>query len=131
MASRWSVGSRSRKRCRSTRVPSVASRRLKVSTRPKRGDRPDPTAWRTIEHTPLREGTMELSRRGFIAANGALLGSALLPGRLLAEVEARSAPMPALKDWDEIRNQFRLAPDYLHFSGFFIASHPQPVRAAI
>lgn len=74
---------------------------------------------------------MRLSRRGFIAANGALLGTALLPRSLLAEVEARSAPMPALKDWEEIRRQFRLTPDYLHFSGFYIASHPQPVRAAI
>jgi len=74
---------------------------------------------------------MKLSRRGFIAANGALLGTSLLPRSLLAEVEARSAPMPALKGWEEIRRQFRLTPDYLHFSGFYIASHPQPVRAAI
>jgi isopenicillin-N epimerase len=74
---------------------------------------------------------MELTRRGFIAANGALLGTALLPGRLLAELEARSTPMPALKDWEEIRRHFRLTPDYLHFAGFYIASHPQPVRAAI
>jgi len=74
---------------------------------------------------------MELTRRGFIAANGALLGTTLLPRGLLAEVQARSAPMPALKDWEEIRRQFRLTPDYLHFSGFYIASHPQPVRAAI
>lgn len=72
-----------------------------------------------------------LSRREFIAANAALLGTTALPGRLLAEIEQRSAPMPALKDWDEIRQQFRLTPEYLHFSGFYIASHPQPVRAAI
>jgi len=74
---------------------------------------------------------MDVSRRGFIAANGALLGATVLPRGLLAAVEARTAPMPALKDWDEVRRQFRLAPEYLHFSGFYIASHPQPVRAAI
>ncbi|MBS0514593.1 MAG: aminotransferase class V-fold PLP-dependent enzyme [Proteobacteria bacterium] len=74
---------------------------------------------------------MTLSRREFIATNGALLGAAALPRSLLAEVEARSAPMPALKDWGQIRRQFRLTPEYLHFSGFYIASHPQPVRAAI
>ncbi|WP_018973638.1 aminotransferase class V-fold PLP-dependent enzyme [Rudaea cellulosilytica] len=74
---------------------------------------------------------MTLSRREFIAANGALLGAAVLPRSLLAEVEARSAPMPALKDWNQIRRQFRLTPEYLHFSGFYIASHPQVVREAI
>lgn len=74
---------------------------------------------------------MSLSRRGFLAVNGAALGASLVPGGLLAALEARATPMPALQDWDEVRRQFRLTPEYLHFSGFYIASHPAPVRAAI
>jgi isopenicillin-N epimerase len=74
---------------------------------------------------------MEHSRRAFLGANAVALGTALLPRTLLAEVEARSLPMPALDDWAKVRQQFRLSPEYLHFSGFYIVSHPAPVRAAI
>ncbi|MCF2944889.1 aminotransferase class V-fold PLP-dependent enzyme [Paenibacillus tarimensis] len=35
-------------------------------------------------------------------------------------------------DWEAIRRQFRLSPDYIHLaSSQFIASHPEPVRLAI
>ena len=74
---------------------------------------------------------MSPSRRAFLALNGAALGASLLPGRLLAAVESRSAPMPRLDDWAKVRAQFRLAPDYVHLAGFYISSHPAPVRAAI
>jgi selenocysteine lyase/cysteine desulfurase len=74
---------------------------------------------------------MSLSRRSFLAANGAAIGATLLPGRLLAAVEARTPAVPRLDDWTSVRRQFRLSPQYLHFAGFFIASHPEPVRAAI
>lgn len=74
---------------------------------------------------------MNLSRRGFLAANSAALGASLVPGNLLAAEQASSTPMPSLQTWDDVRRQFRLTPDYLHFAGFYIASHPQPVRAAI
>jgi selenocysteine lyase/cysteine desulfurase len=39
--------------------------------------------------------------------------------------------MPKLDDWDAVRAQFRLSPRYRHFAGFFLASHPTPVRDAI
>jgi isopenicillin-N epimerase len=74
---------------------------------------------------------MQSSRRAFLAAQGALFGASLLPGRLLAAVETRTPPMPALDDWKRVREQFRLTRDYLHFAGFYIASHPAPVRDAI
>src|SRR5262249_32445167 len=74
---------------------------------------------------------MNLSRRTFLTANGAVLGASLLPSKLLAAVEAKTPPMPRLDDWASVRRQFRLSPQYLHFAGFFIASHPEPVRAAI
>ena len=74
---------------------------------------------------------MTLSRRAFLATQGAAAGALLIPGRLLAALEAATPPAPKLDDWAKVRGQFRLSPDYLHFAGFFIATHPAPVRDAI
>ena len=74
---------------------------------------------------------MTVSRRAFLAFQGAAIGAAFVPGRLVAEVAARTEPAPKLGDWPSVRALFRLAPEYRHFSGFFIASHPTPVRQAI
>ncbi len=74
---------------------------------------------------------MTLSRRAFLAAQGAAAGAVLVPGRLLAALEAATPPAPAVDDWAKVRGLFRLSPEYLHFAGFFIASHPAPVRDAI
>ena len=74
---------------------------------------------------------MTVSRRAFLAFQGAAIGAAFVPGRLVAEVAARTEPAPKLDDWPSVRALFRLAPEYRHFSGFFIASHPTPVRQAI
>ena len=68
------------------------------------------------------------SRRGFLALNGAAL---LLPGRLLAAVETRTPAPPRLDDWSRVRAQFRLSPRYIHMAGFYVVSHPAPVRDAI
>jgi len=74
---------------------------------------------------------MDAHRRAFLAANAAALGAALVPGHLVAAAAANTPPMPDLTHWDQVRGQFRLSPEYLHFAGFYIASHPEPVRAAI
>ena len=73
---------------------------------------------------------MAVSRRGFLASGGAALAAALAPGRLLAALE-KSAPPAPVSQWSDVRAQFALAPGYLHFASFFLASHPRPVRAAI
>ena len=36
-----------------------------------------------------------------------------------------------LDSWDAVREQFNLARDLIHMAGFFLASHPRPVRDAI
>jgi selenocysteine lyase/cysteine desulfurase len=72
-----------------------------------------------------------LSRRAFLAAQGALLAAAAAPTGLLAALAANTPPVPRLDDWESVRALFRLDPAYLHFSGFYIASHPEPVRQAI
>jgi isopenicillin-N epimerase len=73
---------------------------------------------------------MQINRRGFLAAPAAL-SAALLPGSLLAAVEAATPPMPDLSTWEGVRAQFALDPAWMHFASFFIASHPAPVQAAI
>jgi isopenicillin-N epimerase len=74
---------------------------------------------------------MPVSRRAFLATQGAALGALLVPGKLVSALEAATPATPRLDDWAQVRKQFPLSPDYLHFSGFFIASHPTPVREAI
>ena len=75
------------------------------------------------------------SRRDFLAAGAtavaAAAATAFTPGRLLAALEKDRAPMPDLSTWASVRAQFQLAPNQMHFSNFFIASHPKPVRDAI
>src|SRR5207248_910147 len=71
------------------------------------------------------------SRRAFLAFGGAAAGASLLSGKLLAAVEARNPAIPRLDDWTKVRAQFRLSSAWTHLAGFYIASHPEPVRAAI
>lgn len=73
---------------------------------------------------------MRITRRGFLAAPAAL-STTLLPGGLLAAVEAATPPMADLSSWEAVRAQFALDPEWMHFASFFIASHPAPVQAAI
>ena len=73
---------------------------------------------------------MQITRRGFLAAP-AVLSTALLPGSLMAALEAETPPMADLSTWDAVRAQFALDPEWMHFASFFIASHPAPVQAAI
>lgn len=74
---------------------------------------------------------MRLSRREFLAAGGTLAVATLTPSRLLAALERQGGAPPQWTHWSDIRAQFRLRPDYLHFASFYLASHPKPVRDAI
>jgi len=72
-----------------------------------------------------------LDRRQFLVTSAAAAAAALVPGRLLAAVQRNSTPLPSLSTWPSVRAQFALEPGYLHFSSFFLVSHPRPVRDAI
>lgn len=75
---------------------------------------------------------MQISRRTLLASSSvALAGAATLPHGLLAALEASAPPPASMTEWDDVARLFRLDPDWLHFAGFFISSHPQPVREAI
>lgn len=43
----------------------------------------------------------------------------------------RPAPGGGGEEWESVRASFSLDPDKAHFAGFFLASHPKPVREAI
>jgi selenocysteine lyase/cysteine desulfurase len=73
---------------------------------------------------------MTLTRRQFIASSAAL-AAVLSPRDLLAAAERETSPLPDLSKWADVKAQFQLRPDLLHFSSFFIASHPRPVQQAI
>lgn len=75
---------------------------------------------------------MALTRRSFLLSAGwsAVAGAALpLPSTMKAGNDSASEFKP--HDWCSVRAQFRLSPDYIHLTGFYIVSHPRRVREAI
>ena len=74
---------------------------------------------------------MTLNRREFVAT----VGLSLVAGAASRTAAANEAvAIPAIdggSDWAAVRAQFELAPDWMHFSQFYIVSHPKPVRDAI
>ena len=67
-----------------------------------------------------------MDRRGFLVRTGltfaaGALASGARAGRILGQVD----------DWEAIRGLFSVSPDYLHFGGLYLASHPAPVQQAI
>lgn len=73
----------------------------------------------------------DIGRRGFLVRTGLALGSALLAGAHPRARADQPSPQGAFTRWDEIRAQFPLSPHLIHLAGFFLASHPTPVRDAI
>jgi isopenicillin-N epimerase len=72
-----------------------------------------------------------INRRKFLVRSGLAIGAALLAGEAPASrAVADSVPLE-LDNWQAVREQFQLSRDYIHLAGFFLASHPTPVRAAI
>ncbi len=73
---------------------------------------------------------MSLDRRQFLLSTSSVLAGVASVGHATAQAST-VANANAFTDWGWVRNQFDLAPEYLHFSQFFIVSHPRPVREAI
>jgi selenocysteine lyase/cysteine desulfurase len=73
-----------------------------------------------------------IDRRSFLVRSGLALGASLLAGELplLSQSGSVAAP-PRPVDWQAVRDQFPLSPDLINLAGFFLASHPAPVRDAI
>jgi selenocysteine lyase/cysteine desulfurase len=74
---------------------------------------------------------MTLNRRVFVATAGLSLIGGVTSRAAVAKEPAATPAIDDNSDWATVRAQFDLAPDWLHFSQFFIVSHPRPVREAI
>lgn len=76
---------------------------------------------------------MSLSRRRLLVTGTyAAAGTVLAPAVTFADRFRRSVPLiPDLDDWQSVREQFDLTPEYIHLGLFYLTSHPRPVREAI
>lgn len=72
-----------------------------------------------------------IDRRNFLVRSGLAISAAVLAAEVpLSKAFADSPPLK-LDGWQAVREQFQLSRDFIHLAGFFLASHPAPVRAAI
>src|SRR5215510_16248275 len=78
----------------------------------------------------IEENVMPLTRRNFLIRGSLSLAAGALSS-ILVEAKTRENAAIDFKDWEAVRRQFDLAPDYIHLALFFLASHPRAVRQAI
>lgn len=81
---------------------------------------------------------MSLGRREFVRVS---VGATLVGGSMIAGVtNAQAGNQPVQNDvmtvldpndWASVRAQFKLSPEFVHISNFFLASNPKPVRDAM
>src|SRR5438132_12291057 len=73
-----------------------------------------------------------LDRRSFLVRTGLALGTGVLAAGCRPRLElVRGEAAADLQDWRVVRGGFNLSRDYIHLTGFLLASHPRPVRDAI
>lgn len=72
-----------------------------------------------------------VNRRNFLVRSGLAIGAALLAAETPVSTAIVNSPPLKLDSWQAVREQFQLSRDCIHLAGFFLASHPAPVRAAI
>src|SRR6185503_21304036 len=68
-----------------------------------------------------------VDRRDFLVRTGLTVAAAALAAADPPAVTSAGQ----VDDWAAVRGLFALSPDYLHFGGLYLASHPAPVRQAI
>ncbi len=70
-----------------------------------------------------------IDRRDFLVRSGMAISAAVLAAEIpLPKVFADSPPLK-LDSWQAVREQFQLSRDCIHLAGFFLASHPIPLRS--
>ena len=73
-----------------------------------------------------------MQRRDFLVRTGQTIGAVALASALrTAEALAKKQSASESPGWEDVRANFNLAPGLVHMAGFFLASHPKPVRDAI
>ena len=74
---------------------------------------------------------MPLTRRNFLISGSLSLATGALSPLFVQAGKTKSSAPADLKDWESVRREFELTPDYIHLALFFLASHPRAVRQAI
>ena len=74
---------------------------------------------------------MPITRRDFLISGSLSLAAGALSPVLLQAEKTKPSPHTDLGDWESVRREFELAPDYIHLALFYLASHPRAVRQAI
>jgi isopenicillin-N epimerase len=74
---------------------------------------------------------MPITRRNFLVSGSLSLAAGALSPLLVQAGKTKPSAPADFKDWESVRGEFDLAPDYIHLALFFLASHPRPVRQAI
>ncbi len=72
-----------------------------------------------------------INRRNFLVRSGLAIGAALLAAEAPVSTALANSPPLKLDSWQAVREQFQLSRDFIQLAGFFLSSHPTPVRAAI
>ncbi|MBC7840281.1 MAG: twin-arginine translocation signal domain-containing protein, partial [Nitrospiraceae bacterium] len=72
-----------------------------------------------------------IDRRDFLVRSGLAISAAVLAAEIPLPKVFADLPSLKLDNWKTVREQFQLSSDFVHLAGFFLASHPTPVRAAI
>ena len=72
-----------------------------------------------------------IDRRDFLVRSGLAISAAILAAEIPLPKVFADSPSLKLDSWKTVREQFQLSNDFVHLAGFFLASHPAPVRAAI
>ncbi len=73
---------------------------------------------------------MSLTRRNFLVSGSLSLAAGALSPLLVQTAKSKPSTPADFNDWESVRREFELAPDYIHLALFFLASHPRPVRQA-
>ena len=71
-----------------------------------------------------------LDRRRLLVRTGLALGASAFAGPSATGAD-ETPDVLAPSDWAGVRAEFALAPGLIHMAGFYLASHPRPVREAI
>jgi isopenicillin-N epimerase len=71
-----------------------------------------------------------LARRKFVA--GLAITPALIGCKAASAAPPATTPAaPPTDEWERVRAEFSVSPEWVHMAGFLLASHPRPVREAI
>ncbi|QRK13600.1 aminotransferase class V-fold PLP-dependent enzyme [Archangium violaceum] len=82
----------------------------------------------------MKSGTMRMRRREMLALTGlGLVGGLAHFSNSQEPATGGGGPETAtdLSSWEGVRALFPLSPEYAHFAGMLLASHPRPVREAL